>query len=80
MKQKSFTFNANKICISRGIAGVIMAIIVSIRGEVANSEKRALYVENKLLNKESVHLKNRDVVKLAIENQKLREENKKQKE
>ncbi|MGB6298675.1 MAG: hypothetical protein WBF90_21175 [Rivularia sp. (in: cyanobacteria)] len=63
-----------------GIAWVIMAIIVSIGEEVANTEKRALYVENKLLNKESVHLKNRDVVKLAIENQKLREENKKQKE
>jgi hypothetical protein len=57
-----------------------MAIIVSIGREVANSENRALYSENKLLNKESVHLKNRDVVKLAIKNQKLREENKKQNE
>jgi Tfp pilus assembly protein PilN len=63
-----------------GIAWVIMAIIVSIGEEVANSEKQALYEENKLLNKENVHLKNRDVVKLAIENQKLREENNKQKE
>ena len=57
-----------------------MAIIVSIGREVANSEKQALYEENKLLNKDNIYFLNSDVVKLAIKNQKLREENKKQKE
>ena len=62
------------------IAGVIMAIIVSIGKEVVNSEKQALYEENKLLNIDNIYFLNSDVVKLAIKNQKLREENKKQKE
>lgn len=38
-----------------GIAWVIMAIIVSIGEEVANSKKQALYEENKLLNKDNVY-------------------------
>ena len=75
-----FTFSAKKICISGGIAGVIMAIIVSIGREVANSEKQALYEENKLLNKDNIYFLNSDVVKLVIKNQKLREEYKKQKD
>ena len=57
-----------------------MAIIVSIGREVANSEKQALYEENKLLNKDNIYFLNSDVVKLVIKNQKLREEYKKQKE
>lgn len=80
LKQKLFTFDATKISIIGGIAGLTMAIILSIGGEIANSEKRALHEENKLLKKENIYLKNSDVGKLAIENQKLREENKKQKE
>ena len=79
IREKLKVFNYEKLAYIGAIAGITLATILVIVGAIADSDKRELARENELLKKENIYLKQTDVGKLAIENNKLHRENEKQK-